>query len=259
MLSALALSALLATSSGAEAATDPAPQAPAKEAVQEAPKEAVKDTPKEAPKEPAKAEAKWEVKAQSKGVTVHSRPKEGSDIKELKTTGDIDSPPHAVFRVLTDLERYTDTMPYTEEAKVLSKEEQDGKVKAWHFYSLINAPLASRRDYTIRIADQSDWKDGKGYLKTYWNVSDKGPAPKDGVVRVKINEGSWILEPIENGTKTRATYYLFTDPGGSLPTWIANKANSSALPDIFEALRKLAKEPRYANPAAAPAPAPAKP
>ncbi len=245
MLSALALAALLASSSGADApAAEPATVVaePAKAA------EPAKEPAKESAKEPAKDEPKWEVKAQTKGVTVHSRPKAGSDIKELKTVGEIDSPPHAVFRVLTDLERYKETMPYTEESKVLSKEEQDGKVRAWHFYSLINAPLASRRDYTIRVSDQSDWREGKGYLKTYWNISDKGPAPKDGVVRVKVNEGSWVLEPRENGAKTYATYLLFTDPGGSLPTWIANKANSSALPDIFEALRKLAKEPRYAEP-----------
>lgn len=209
MLSALALAALVAATSGAE-------------------------------------EARWEVKAKTKGVVVHSRARQGSDIKELKTVGEIDSPPQAVFRVLTDLVNYTKTMPYTEKSEVLGTEEAGGK-KAWIFYSLINAPLASRRDYTIRIEDQSDWKDGQGFLKTYWNISDKGPAPKDGVVRVKVNEGSWTLEPLEGGQRTRATYLLFTDPGGSLPTWIANKANSSALPDIFEGLRKLSKEPPYAE------------
>jgi uncharacterized protein YndB with AHSA1/START domain len=228
MFFAIALTALISASSGVLAATD-------------------------LPQELTKSEVPWEVKAQTRGVTVHSRTREGSDVKELKTIGDIDAPPHAVYRVLTDLERYTDTMPYTEEARVLAQEELDGKVKAWHFYSVVNAPLVSRRDYTIRIADQSDWRDGTGFLKTYWNLSDRGPAPKDGVVRVKINEGAWVLEPIENGTKTRATYFLMTDPGGSLPTWIVNMANSTAIPDIFDALRKRAKESKYASQAGIPA------
>ena len=209
---------------------------------------AAEEPPAAAPAEaaPVAAQAKWEVKAESKGVVVHARAKAGSDIKELKTVGEIDSPPAAVFRVLTDFEAYKEAMPYTEESQVLDTEEVGGK-KAWYFYSLINAPLASRRDYTIRVADQSDWRDGKGFMKTYWEVSAKGPEPKEGVVRVKVNTGSWLLEPIKNGTQTRATYYLFTDPGGSLPTWIANKANSSAIPDIFVALRKLAKQPKYAE------------
>ena len=116
-----------------------------------------------------------------------------------------------------------------------------------HFYSLIDAPFVSKRDYTLRIVDESDWKDGKGFLKTRWTSSEKGPAVKDGVVRIKVNDGSWLLEPRENGTKTFATYFVFTDPGGSLPTFIINKANSSAIPDVFAALRKWGKDPRYAK------------
>jgi len=193
-------------------------------------------------------EPKWELKAENKGVKVHVRPRAGSDIRELKSIGEIDSPPPAVFRVLTDFARYKETMPYTDESTILSTEEADGKIKAWLFYSVVNAPLVSKRDYTIRVADESDWKDGKGFMKTHWALSDKGPIPKKGIVRTPTNDGSWLLEPIDDGKKTRATYLLFTDPGGSLPIWIANKANSGAIPDIFVALRKLAKEPRYAEP-----------
>jgi len=148
--------------------------------------------------------------------------------------------------VLTDLEAYTKTMPYTEEALLLET-EMSGPRKAWMFYTVINAPLAPRRDYTLRIEDQSNWRDGKGYLKTYWDISNKGPEPRKGYERVKVNQGSWTLEPLDGGKRTRATYYLFTDPGGSLPTFVANKANSGAIPDVFEALRKYAKDPKYAE------------
>ena len=57
---------------------------------------------------------------------------------------------------------------------------------------------------------------------------------------VGVNEGSWTLEALDGGRRTRATYYLYTDPGGSIPKWIANKANTMALPDLFEAIRKRA-------------------
>lgn len=248
MLASLAAAALLTASIVAEepqAAPAPteAKAAEAKPAADAKPAEPVKAAE---PAKPAVTEAKWEVKAETKGVVVYSRPKAGSEIKELKTVGEIDSPPPAVFRVLTDFEAYKDTMPYTEESVVISTEEVNGK-KAWHFYSLINAPLASRRDYAIKVEDQSDWQDGKGYMKTYWDISPQSPKVRDGAVRVKINQGSWTLEPVDGGKKTKATYYLFTDPGGSLPTWIANKANSSAIPDIFVQLRKLAKDPKYAG------------
>jgi hypothetical protein len=146
--------------------------------------------------------------------------------------------------VLGDYERYKEIMPYTDESTVVAS-EPGGKVV--HFYTLINAPFVAKRDYTLRIADESDWKEGKGFLRTRWTTSDKGPAQKDGVVRIKTNDGSWTLEPRDGGKKTFATYLIFTDPGGALPTFVVNRANSSAIPDVFAALRKHAKDPKYAK------------
>lgn len=196
---------------------------------------------------PTAEQGPWELKAQVQGVAVYTRARKGCNLHELKSVGEIDAPPHAVFRMLTDFKSYTKTMPYTEEGKLLGVETKDGKIEAWLFYTVINAPLASRRDYTLRIVDESDWQGGKGYLKTRWDVSNEGPAPKQGVVRVAVNTGSWLLEPLADGVKTRATYSLFIDPGGSLPAWVANKANSSAVPELFAALRKHATDERYAR------------
>ncbi len=189
-------------------------------------------------------EPPWEVSATSKGVTVLQRERRGSPLKEIQASAEVDAPARAVFRLLQDFARYKEIMPYTEESRVVSVEE-DGKVV--HFYSRINAPVVSKRDYTMRIVNTSDPADPKGRLSTRWTPSDRGPAPMDGVVRVSVNEGTWIVEPIGDGTRSRATYTLFTDPGGSIPTWIKNSANSSAIPDMFEAIRKHAREPKYAD------------
>jgi hypothetical protein len=129
-------------------------------------------------------------------------------------------------------------MPYTEESRVLASEE-DGKVIV--FYCLVNAPLVDKRDFIIRIRDESDWKEGKGFLKTAWSVTTEGaPAPRGGVVRVKLNNGYWLLEPREEGKKTFVTYYLYTDPGGALPKWIADRANKTSVPDVLRAVRRHA-------------------
>lgn len=190
----------------------------------------------------------WEEKANTKGVLVYARDRQGSNIKALRAVGTIDAPPQAVMRVLADYARYSETMPYTERSEVLGR-EGDGSVI---FYTVIDPPIVSRRDYTLRIVDESDWRDGRGYLRSRWTISDKGPAPKEGHVRVPVNDGSWTLSPRHGGTKTYAIYDLFTDPGGSLTTFIINKANRSTIPDLFEVLRKQANEPRYRDPQPAP-------
>lgn len=186
------------------------------------------------------AEPAWQQVTNADGITVQARTPEGGSVSEVKATALVDAPPHDVWRVIRDYNHYTKTMPYTEESRVLAS-EQDGKVIVFH--CLVNAPLVDKRDFIIRIVDDSDWKEGKGFLKTSWTVTTQGAPPeKEGVVRVKLNNGYWLLEPREEGKKTFVTYYLYTDPGGSVPKWIADRANKTSVPDVLRAVRKYSTQ-----------------
>ena len=139
-------------------------------------------------------------------------------------------------------------MPYTAEAKVLTRSED---AKDTLFYSRLNTPMVDERDYIIALKDESDWKDGKGFYKVSWTAAPKEqdslvPEKKD-VVRVRINNGYWLLEPREEGKKTFATYYVYTVPGGAIPTFIINQANGMAVPKVFEAIKKTVIDKRSAK------------
>ncbi|WP_257463399.1 START domain-containing protein [Archangium lipolyticum] len=183
-------------------------------------------------------EPAWKQVTRDDGITVLARTPEGGSVAEVKATALVDAPPHDVWRVIRDYPNYKKTMPYTEESRVLSS-EQDGKVIV--FQCLVNAPLVDKREFIIRIVDESDWKDGQGFLKAAWTMATEGlPPEREGVVRVKLNRGYWLLEPREEGKKTFVTYYLYTDPGGSLPGWVADRANKKSVPDVLRAVRKYA-------------------
>jgi hypothetical protein len=183
-------------------------------------------------------EPAWRQVARDEGIIVMARMLEGGAVSEVKATALVDASPHDVWRVIRDYPNYTKTLPFTEESRVLAS-EQDGKIIV--FYCLVNAPLVDKRDFIIRIRDESDWKEGKGFLKTTWSVMTEGGLPeREGVVRVKLNNGYWLLEPREEGTRTFVTYYLYTDPGGALPKWIADRANKTSVPDVLRAVRKHA-------------------
>jgi uncharacterized protein YndB with AHSA1/START domain len=181
----------------------------------------------------------WEVLSEGGDTEVRERQRPGATTREIEVESTIDAPPERVFRVLLDFERCTQIMPYTAEARVVAR-EADGKVA--HVYTVVDAPLVARRDYTLRLADES----GEGTLLLRWTPSDRGPPPREGMVRVAVNEGFWRLEPLDGGKRTRATYRLFTDPGGSLPAWAVNMGNRRALPEVMEAVRRAAADPRYA-------------
>jgi len=175
----------------------------------------------------------WKEAAKEDGITVYSRARPDTTVAEMKAIGIMDAAPIEIWKSLRDYDAYPKTMPYTDEAKVVSTE---GGGKVIILYSVVNAPVVDRRDYCIRILDESD---GKGMMMESWKASDACGPDKEGLVRVKVNDGYWKLEPRDNGTRTFATYYVFTDPGGAIPKWLANKANSTAVPNVFAAIRKV--------------------
>ncbi|MCL2013296.1 MAG: START domain-containing protein [Cystobacterineae bacterium] len=189
-------------------------------------------------------EPRWEIATRTEGITVLARKAEGENIAEVKAIGLIQAPPEEVWKILMDFDNYTQTMPYTEVARRIAQ-ESDGKT--FYFYTVLNPPLVSRRDYVLKMRDVSAWENGKGFLKLSWAVAedaDQRVPPQPDKVRLKLSNGYWLLEPREGGKTTFATYYLLTDGGGTMPAWVMNKANKTAAPDVILAVRKAVKPPR---------------
>lgn len=178
----------------------------------------------------------WEQAAKDDGITVYARERAGTGLREMKAVGTFDAAPEEVWKVLRDYEAYTKTMPYVDVSKIVAREGGD---KVMYVYQVLGLPFIDKRDYTLKLVDESEWKDGQGFLKSTWTVStDKGPAQRKDMVRLAVNDGFWKLEPRDGGKKTYATYYVYTDPGGAVPKWMVNTANSGAVPDVFKAIRK---------------------
>src|SRR5207302_687265 len=166
--------------------------------------------------EPAQTED-WKLVKQSNGVAIYSRPHAGSKLKEFKAVGEIDAATKTVHNVIDDVEAYTSFMPYTTECRVIAR--KDDSILT---YQRVSPKIVSDRDYTLRIQKKS-WpvENGLAYLNRWEPANEDGPAEKPGVFRVKVCNGSWLLEPAGEG-KTRATYSVFTDSGIVGPAFIAN-------------------------------------
>ncbi len=183
----------------------------------------------------------WKLAAEIRGVQIFTRPHPGSAHKEFKAIGVIAASPFSVNELLNDTTAYPEFMPYTIECRVLRR-AGDAVIE----YQRISPPLCSQRDYTLRIEESTtEGKGGTVYRQDWEPAKEEGPPEQKGVVRVKVCEGSWVLQP--NGTaETLATYTIFSDTGGMLPAFIVNKGSQMAIPRIFEAIRKQVKDPKYA-------------
>jgi len=180
----------------------------------------------------------WKLVSNSDNVELYRRQRALSN--ESKAIGEIAAPVEVVHAVIDDLESYSKFMPYTVECRVLKRERNS--VLA---YQRISAPLTSDRDYTVRVRTSSKAAEGGISYHTRWEAENAlGPPEKPGVVRVKLCEGSWLLEP--NGPKTtRATYTIYTDSGGAIPAFIKNTGSQIGIRKMFAAVRKQVRDPKY--------------
>lgn len=178
----------------------------------------------------------WEEAGKNEHCTVYNRVKEGSDVKEVLAVGFFDAPLEKVHAVLDDLARYHEFMPYAKETRILKTEGDN----VWT-YERINAPFVSERDYPIRVWHEKPTPTSVKHNFRY--DAAHGPKPIAGVVRVTILEGSWLLEPDPKApaTRTKGTYYIYTSPGGDLPVFVINGANNTAVPDVYQAIKKRLK------------------
>ena len=195
----------------------------------------------------------WKLATDAKYVLVYSRPHANSNLKEFKAIGSMDAPVYAVRAVIDDFENYPKFMPYVMECRLI-KRDSDSIIG----YQRLSPKICEDRDYTLRVwKTSSSGPKGLMYLSKWEAANDLGPAEQKGVVRIKVCNGTWLLEP-DGPAKTRATYAIYSDSGGAIPAFIANHASVTAIKKLYEAIRKQAKEPKYA--AASPtSPAPARP
>lgn len=184
----------------------------------------------------------WKLVSQSSGLTIYGRTRAGSPIKEFKAVGHIDATPRAVLAVIDDTDAYPRFMPYIAECRVI-KRDADSLIS----YQRVSPPFCTDRDYSICVRhDTKSTPAGTAYVCSWDLANAQGPAERTDILRVKVNEGSWLIEPAPGNT-SRATYCVYTDSGGSLPAWLAGKANQIGIGKLFDAIRKQVKETKYSE------------
>jgi uncharacterized membrane protein len=163
------------------------------------------------------------------------------DVKEgrrIVASAEVGARPEIVFDVLSDFERYPEFMPYVEESRVLSRKGDSEALT----YARLAPPFVSERDYLLKVRMTRGAPGNGGVSKVEWTACPEAQPEIEGVVRVKLNEGSWLVEPLNGGIHTRLTYTLLTNPGGLIPDFVANMSNTIAIPELFKAVAKRSVE-----------------
>jgi hypothetical protein len=175
----------------------------------------------------------FELIAQSRGVWVYKN--NTADVVWIGAVGIILAPTERVYQALLDYDRQAGNIGRVSEAKILSV-DSDGL----YVYERLNLPVISDRDFTLRV---NRGVDGLRHWITYFAVTDRGPGPRDGIVRVTRHSGEWELMPTEDGNGTFARCEFRIDLGGSLPLWLAKSKAGSEIPELYSNVCKLSVGP----------------
>jgi hypothetical protein len=181
----------------------------------------------------------WIFKDEKEGVKVFYR--KTSDVYELKLATSLKVSLSGLVTLLAEVDNYPKWGYKVSESRELKK-ISDREI---YYYSRLDFPWPlDDRDLVIHSKMEQDPITRRitatsiaqlGYLPTY-----------KGVVRMSNAHTTWTLVPGANGW-TYVEYYIYSDPGGSLPDWLINMALDVGPRETIKNIRNFVQQEKYQN------------
>lgn len=176
----------------------------------------------------------WKQAKSEDGVTVSLADVAGSNYKAYRGTTVINASIDKIRALQEDL---PNACKWIHECKVSKLLKHDGD-QAWT-YTQFNTPWpVTPRDSVVHVITQQDANGG--ITRTLEGVPNYIPEEK-GFVRVTEVQGFWKLVP-KGPNSTEVTYQVHTEPGGSVPSWVANKFVVDAPFNTLKGLKAAAEK-----------------
>lgn len=188
----------------------------------------------------AEDEAKWET-VLTGPITIKNRKFPGSQVREILAEGEIAAPVYDVEQTLMVVARFKHFMPYLKDCREISELQPDNSV---YVYTLIDLPVVGKRDYVVRTWLRESSTPQGGTFRNEWKAFPDHLPRRNGISRVALNEGGWVVTPKGDGAKSHAVYRFVVDPGGWVPAFAVNMANQQGVAETFKAVEKEAQRRR---------------
>jgi len=111
------------------------------------------------------------------------------------------------------------------------------------FYEVVGTSLVSDRDYVIQIKRTRDAQTQVVQVH-FRTIDDPRHPPRASIVRIPRIEGECTIEPVAEGGSD-ISYMLFSEPGGSIPAFVAKGAQRDSTVEWLLAILKKAGDTRH--------------
>src|SRR5215203_795909 len=176
----------------------------------------------------------WQEAGVSNGVALSFRDDPQLNARHVRAVAELPHAADPIIDVVCDFTQLLD--PDTRESRVLA-----GDIGADYEIYLRYAPrymVVSARDVVLSVEAEDNgcaWSEIAGRLP-----------PRPGAVRMPLLRGSWSVEQID-GSRSRVTYEIAVNPGGSIPGWMVRRGAVSALPDVIRRVARCLSVPERAD------------
>lgn len=173
----------------------------------------------------------WRVTSRGR-VELRQRTLPDSNVTELRAEGVVRAPLKDIEAALLDFTAYPRFIPYVRACEYVQTPATAGKKLV---YTRLAVPLVADRDYVLEMSRRR--RDGDAFQLSWTSHPDAVPEVK-GVVRLRINHGSW------RGTRdAQGTYLVYTvsaEPGPGVSPVFVRLTNPRAVADLFDAVEREA-------------------
>lgn len=190
---------------------------------------------------PLTAQKDWQLQKDRNGVKVYYREPADSPIKELKIVTQVKCSLSSALAVLQDVPNLSKWVYRCTQAKLLKVVSPT----VYHYSNITDFPWPMYdREFIMRC---TTWQDPATLIVYSKSSAMPDALPADSrYMRVRKTESSWTFKPLGNGM-VELEYYLKSDPGGNIPTFLINAALDSGPLYSLEKFKKLVQQEPYAK------------
>lgn len=176
--------------------------------------------------------SKWEYQFEKQGVKVYTKEVPGSSFKAFKGEAVFNINSQIIVEQISDIESFPEWCYRTTSVQIIKREQS----KVYYRYVSATPPIIKNREAYMFNEILPNDHNGNIVIQIGTFTSNE-PVPS-GYIRMPYSKGYWKLTPVSEN-KTFVSFEVQADPGGIIPSWLANMTASDAPWITMTNLRKF--------------------
>jgi hypothetical protein len=184
----------------------------------------------------------FEAPTNEDGIQIAEQPMRGTAFRTLRATLDIQASPAVVLAALWGHGTLAEAS-----ASITSREMLVDTPMRRVFFETVEAPLISTRESVLEVNREQDPAHGR-YALVFRTIPWPKRPPTGDRVRIVVAGETVVLAVEGDDNRSRVIQTIFSDPGGSIPAWLARGSQRQTMAVMLKRLKAQTEARRPPSP-----------